>query len=70
MMIEDISGSRALMGRPQQLQTGVLTCLSGFIEQVTAKRSCHWHLSRLFKQLIERSVLLDATRPWLPSPTP
>lgn len=34
MMIEDESGSMALLGRPKKLRTGVLTCLSGFIEQV------------------------------------
>ncbi len=34
MMVEDESGTMALLGRPKKLRTGVLTCLSGFIEQV------------------------------------
>lgn len=35
MMVEDPSGQKALLGRPKKLRNGVLTCLSGFIEQVT-----------------------------------
>ena len=34
MMVEDSTGQKALLGRPKKLRTGVLTCLSGFIEQV------------------------------------
>ena len=34
MMVESRSGTHALLGRPKKLRTGVLTCLSGFIEQV------------------------------------
>jgi hypothetical protein len=34
MMIEDETGTLALLGRPKKLRNGVLTCLSGFIEQV------------------------------------
>lgn len=40
MMVEDETGSRALLGRPKKLRTGVLTCLSGFVEQVSP---CHNH---------------------------
>ena len=33
-MVESTDGQRALLGRPKSLQrSGVLTCLSGFIEQ-------------------------------------
>ena len=35
MMIEDETGTMALLGRPKKLRTGVLTCLSGFIEQAS-----------------------------------
>lgn len=35
MMVEDPSGNKALLGRPKKLRPGVLTCLSGFIEQVS-----------------------------------
>ena len=34
MMVESSDGSKALLGRPKKLRGGVLTCLSGFIEQV------------------------------------
>lgn len=37
MMVEDPSGEKALLGRPKKLRQGVLTCLSGFIEQVTVE---------------------------------
>ena len=33
-MVEDTTGQKALLGRPKKLRQGVLTCLSGFIEQV------------------------------------
>ena len=33
MLVESMDGSRALLGRPRNLRPGVLTCLSGFIEQ-------------------------------------
>ena len=32
-VVESVDGSRALLGRPKTLRSGVLTCLSGFIEQ-------------------------------------
>lgn len=35
MMVEDTTGQKALLGRPKKLRQGVLTCLSGFIEQVS-----------------------------------
>ena len=34
MLVESKDGSSALLGRPKKLRPGVLTCLSGFIEQV------------------------------------
>ena len=36
MMVEDTTGQKALLGRPKKLRQGVLTCLSGFIEQVSS----------------------------------
>ena len=33
MLVESKDGSSALLGRPKKLRPGVLTCLSGFIEQ-------------------------------------
>ena len=34
VMVESVDGRRALLGRPKSLKRpGVLTCLSGFIEQ-------------------------------------
>ena len=33
MLVESTDGNSALLGRPKKLRPGVLTCLSGFIEQ-------------------------------------
>ena len=34
MLVESLDGSRALLGRSKRMRPGMLTCLSGFIEQV------------------------------------
>ena len=34
MMVESEDGSRALLGRSKRMRPGMMTCLSGFIEQV------------------------------------
>ena len=56
MLIESVDGEHALLGRPRSLKRrgGILTCLSGFIEQGESIEeavryshtltSCRWHL--------------------------
>ena len=34
MLVESVDGSRALLGRSKRMRPGMMTCLSGFIEQV------------------------------------
>ena len=36
MMVESVDGSRALLGRSKRMRPGMMTCLSGFIEQVSS----------------------------------
>ena len=38
MLVESVDGSRALLGRSKRMRPGMLTCLSGFIEQVCLVR--------------------------------
>ena len=38
MMVESVDGSHALLGRSKRMRPGMMTCLSGFIEQVCCAR--------------------------------
>ena len=42
MLVESPDGGRALLGRPKKLRPGVLTCLSGFIEQASRSSLACW----------------------------
>ncbi len=43
MMVESVDGSRALLGRSKRMRPGMMTCLSGFIEQVFSARLASEH---------------------------
>ena len=60
MMVESVDGSHALLGRSKRMRPGMMTCLSGFIEQVSWSRCIHFRYDHAMARSERVSLFPDS----------